>query len=150
MSHRHILPIALCGVLAQAQAAEPSTPTDPRTLVEMPAEAQTQMRQDMLSHLAALNSIVAALGKGDLNAAADTAEQQLGRAVMGRHRGTGMMGMGPGRFMPSGMRDIGWRMHDAADSFATTARQGNAQKAIAALEPITTSCVTCHATYRTR
>lgn len=150
MPHRHTLTVALCCVLAHAQAAEPTAPADPRTLVEMPATAQSVMRQDMLNHLSTLNAIVAALGKGDLNGAATTAEQQLGRASMGRHRGTGMMGMGPGRFMSPEMRDIGWRMHDAADAFATIARKGDAQKAIAALEQVTTSCVTCHATYRTR
>jgi hypothetical protein len=147
MPYRHILTLVLCGFLAQAWAAEPTAAADPRRLVEMPAAAQALMRQDMLSHLAAVNAIVAALGKGDLNTAADTAEQQLGRATMGRYRGTGM---GPGRFMPGEMRDIGLRMHDAADAFATTARQGDALKAYAALEPVTTSCVTCHATYRTR
>ena len=46
---------------------------DTRVFVEMPAAAQQLMRQDMLSHLAALNSIIAALGSGDLNTAADTA-----------------------------------------------------------------------------
>ncbi len=150
MSLRHILVVIACGIFVPAQAAEPIAPADTRLLVEMPATAQAIMRQDMLNHLATLNAIVAALGKGDLNSAASAAEQQLGRASMGRHRGTGMMGMGPGRFMSPEMRDIGWRMHDAADAFATVARKGDAQKAFAALEPITSSCVACHAVYRTR
>ncbi|MBU1192191.1 MAG: cytochrome c [Gammaproteobacteria bacterium] len=120
---------------------------DPRQLVEMPAPAQQLMRQDMLSHLAALNSIIAALGSGDLNLAADTAEQQMGRASMGKHRASGM---GPGRFMPLEMRNLGWGMHDAADAFAVEARKGNAQSAYAALQNVTSSCVACHAVYRTR
>ncbi|MBI5040207.1 MAG: hypothetical protein HZB57_03095 [Gammaproteobacteria bacterium] len=45
------------------------------------------------------HTLTVALGKGDLNSAANTAEQQLGRASMGRRGGTGMMGMGTGEFM---------------------------------------------------
>ncbi len=121
--------------------------TDPRLLVDMPATAQHLMRQDMLSHLSALNSIITALGSDDFKAAADIAEQQLGRASMGKHRGSGM---GPGRFMPQEMRNLGWGMHDAADAFAAEARKGNPQSAYATLQNVTSSCVACHAVYRTR
>lgn len=135
------------------QAAEPTAapaqdaPRDTRILAEMPPTAQALMRQDMLDHLAALNAIVAALGKNELKVAADIAEQQLGRASMGKHRGTGM---GPGRFMPTEMRNIGWGMHEAADKFASEARSGNAPRAYAALQAVTSACVSCHAIYRTR
>lgn len=88
----------------------------------MPADTLILLRQDMLSHLAALHSIIVALGNGELKIAADTAEQQLGRASMGRRRATGM---GPGRFMPEKMRTLGWNMHDATDGFATETRKGN-------------------------
>ena len=144
------LALLICGVLvAPCVRAESNTDdiTDPRQLVDIPPAAQQLMRQDMLSHLSALNSIIAALGKNDLKAAADTAEQQLGRASMGKHRASGM---GPGRFMPPEMRDLGWGMHDAADTFATEARKGNPQSAFAALQNVTSSCVACHAVYRTR
>ena len=140
----------LSGVLlSPCSLAETGTEaaSDPRQLIEMPATTQHLMRQDMLSHLAALNSIIAALGSGDLNTAADTAEQQMGRASMGKHRASGM---GPGRFMPLEMRNLGWAMHDAADAFAAEARKGNVQSAYAALQNVTSSCVACHAVYRTR
>lgn len=144
------LALLFCGVLfAPCALAESSTDdiTDPRQLVDIPPAAQQLMRQDMLSHLSALHSIIAALGNNDLKAAADTAEQQLGRASMGKHRASGM---GPGRFMSPEMRDLGWGMHDAADAFATEARKGNPQSAFAALQKVTSSCVACHAVYRTR
>lgn len=137
---------ALLSLYALTGASTEDT-SDPRQLIEMPATAQHLMRQDMLSHLAALNSIIAALGSGDLNAAADTAEQQMGRASMGKHRASGM---GPGRFMPPEMRNLGWGMHDAADSFAIEARKGNPQSAYTALQSVTRSCVACHAAYRIR
>lgn len=137
---------ALLSLYALTGASTEDT-SDPRQLIEMPATAQHLMRQDMLSHLAALNSIIAALGSGDLNAAADTAEQQMGLASMGKHRASGM---GPGRFMPPEMRNLGWGMHDAADSFAIEARKGNPQSAYTALQSVTSSCVACHAAYRIR
>ena len=132
---------------AQAETAAPATTGDTRLFVEMPAEAQQLMRQDMLGHLATLNAIVAALGSNDLNTAADQAEQQLGHASMGKHRASGM---GPGRFMPLEMRNLGWAMHDAADAFATEARKGDLQSALTVLQKVTSSCVSCHAVYRTR
>lgn len=123
------------------------TPGDSRQLVEMPVEAQFLMRQDMLDHLSALNTIIMALGSGDLNTAADTAERRMGRASTGKYRASGM---GPGRFMPPEMRNLGWNMHAAADTFATEARKGDPQRAYAALQQVTNACVTCHAVYRTR
>lgn len=138
--------LSLSLATAHAETAAPAA-GDARQFVEMPAQAQQLMRQDMLSHLATLNAIVAALAGNDLKTAADQAEQQLGRASMGRHRATGM---GPGRFMPLEMRNLGWAMHDAADAFAAEARTGNLQSALNALQKVTGSCVSCHAVYRTR
>lgn len=134
-------------LMAQDPAPLPAAPADARLLVDMPAEAQALMRQDMLDHLAALDAIVTALGAGDPNAAADTAERQLGRAAMGKHRASGM---GPGRFMPLEMRDLGWSMHAAADAFAAEARKGDLRGTLDALQKITSACVSCHAVYRTR
>lgn len=150
MYHKTSLVLLACGSLlgAGAYAETPAEAvTDSRQLVEMPAETQILMRQDMLGHLAALNSIITALGSGDLKAAADTAEQQMGRASMGKYRTSGM---GPGRFMPLEMRNLGWAMHDAADAFAVEARKGEPRGAYAALQQITSACVACHAVYRTR
>lgn len=144
---RALLRTALWLSIATAHAETAAPAADARQFVEMPAQAQQLMRQDMLSHLATLNAIVAALASNDLKTAADQAEQQLGRASMGRHRATGM---GPGRFMPLEMRNLGWAMHDAADAFAAEARTGNLQSALNALQKVTGSCVSCHAVYRTR
>lgn len=155
MQRRYRAPFgaALVLLIGGAQAA-PGAPavsgaaaTDTRVFVEMPAQARELMRQDMLSHLAALNAIIAALGANDPAAAADQAERQLGRASMGKHRASGM---GPGRFMPLEMRNMGWSMHEAADAFAVEARKGDLRTALTALQKITSACVSCHAVYRTR
>lgn len=131
------------------KAATESAEGDRRQLVAMPPEAQAIMRADMIDHLAALNEVIGDLAEGKLDAAAETAETRIGRSAMGRNMGKAR-GMGPGRFMPEGMRMLGWNMHDAASAFARVAREGNQAKAYGALQPVTASCVACHLSYRTR
>ncbi len=134
-----------------AHSEEPMTKAqiggDPRQLVLMPDQARELMRKDMLDHLSALNEIIGYLAANDLGKAADVAETRMGRSSMGKHRGTGM---GPGRFMPLEMRNIGWGMHDAATVFSKIAKQGDSKSAYSALQGITSSCVACHYSYRTR
>ncbi len=132
--------------IPQAQA-NPSQVNDSRTFVNMPPMAQQLMRQDMLIHLSALTQILNFLSAGNLNDAAQIAETQIGQSAMGKHRGTGM---GPGRFMPQPMRQMGWNMHTAGSEFAKIAETGNTTQAYAALAKVTATCVACHAVYRTR
>ena len=120
---------------------------DSRIFVDMPAQARTYMRLDMLDHLIALNEIIGLLASGDLTALAEIAETRIGRSSMGKYRGTGM---GPGRFMPLEMRNIGWGMHDAASKLATVAKKGDKEATGKALQELTTACVVCHNSYRTR
>lgn len=125
--------------------AEP--PEDNRQMVEMPLAVQQVLRQDMVSHLAAIDSVIASLAEGDLNRAAETAESQLGRSSMGRHAGTGL---GPGRFMPPAMHDIAFSMHQAASAFAGIVKKGDITKSYAALKEVTGHCITCHSAFRIR
>ena len=120
---------------------------DPRQLISIPEESRELMRQDMLDHLSALNEIIGYLAANDLDAAADVAETRLGRSSMGKHSGTGM---GPGRFMPDEMRSLGWGMHDAASEFSQIAKQGDVKNTYSALQKVTSSCIACHYSYRTR
>ena len=71
----------------------------------------------------------------------------MGRSSMGKHRSTGM---GPGRYMPVEMRKLGWGMHDAATEFSKIAKQGDLNSAYSAFQKVTSSCVACHYSYRTR
>lgn len=127
--------------------AVPQPPPDHRQLVEMPSQTRAFIRQDMLDHLTAINQIVADLGKNDLKSAADVAEQQLGVSTMGKYRGSPYA---PGRFMPAGMRNMGSTMHKAASDFAKVAREGDAKQAYVALEKVTSSCIGCHFSFRTK
>jgi len=120
---------------------------DPRTLVTMPDQARNLMRQDMLNNLSALNQIIAFLADNKFDEAAELSETILGRSAMGKYRGTGM---GPGRFMTPEMRNIGWNMHEAASEFSIIAKQGDLKSAYSALPKITSTCVACHAKFRTR
>lgn len=134
-------------VINKAQNVESSSGGDTRQLVSMPDQARELMRKDMLDHLSALNEIIGYLASNKLDAAADVAETRMGRSSMGKHRGTGM---GPGRFMPLEMRNLGWGMHDAATEFSKVAKQGDLESTYSALQKVTGSCVACHYSYRTR
>jgi hypothetical protein len=139
--------IFLTLVAAFPVRAEPAMPEDARQVVEMPPLQRALMREDMLHHLAALNEVLGLLNAGKLQEAADLAEADMGLNSMGKHAAK-TQGMGPGRFMPDGMRGIGIGMHKAASEFAEVARRGDRAAAYRALEPVTGACVACHAGYR--
>ena len=133
---------------AQPACAESAaSDTDPRQFVEMPDQARALMRQDMLNHLSSLSEIVGHLASNNLAAAAEAAESRMGKSSMGKHRASGM---GPGRFMPLEMRNLGWGMHESASEFALIAQKGDVAAAYGALQKINGSCIACHNSYRTR
>ncbi len=123
-----------------------SVAEDTRQLVTMPAQALQFMRADMLEHLLTINEIVGYLAEGKLDDAANIAETKMGMQSMGKHRGSGM---GPGRHMPMGMRSLGMQLHQVASEFARVARTGDKQKTYRAFQKVTSSCVSCHYSYRT-
>jgi hypothetical protein len=132
---------------SDSQDAGKSPDSDLRHLASMPDEARRLMREDMLDHLAALDEIIGYLAENNLAAAADVAETRMGKSSMGKHRGTGM---GPGRFMPLEMRELGRGMHESATEFSLMAKKGDLKSAYNALQKVTGSCVACHYSYRTR
>lgn len=135
--------LAIPAALAQA------VPEDARQLVSMPDTARAIMRTDMIDNLTAVNEILGYLAENNLAAASETAENRLGKSAQGSHA---MMarGQGPGRFMPDTMRQMGWDVHTAASEFAKVAKEGNTGKTLAALKQVTSSCVACHRSFRTR
>ena len=141
-------PLACVAVESAAtETRDRGSADDPRQLVTMPDQARALMRQDMLDHLSTLNEIIGHLARNNLAAATEVAENRMGNSSMGKHRASGM---GPGRFMPLEMRNLGWTMHAAASEFANVAREGDVTAAYAALQQVTTACITCHYSYRTR
>lgn len=132
---------------AETKPTTTKAATDYRTLVTMPNQARALMRTDMIDHLATINEILGLLANEKFESAAQIAEAKLGRGTMGKHRGSGM---GPGRFMPTEMRNLGMGMHDAASEFAQVAIEGNLKDSYAAFQKVTNYCVACHYSYRTR
>ncbi|MBE9562569.1 MAG: cytochrome c, partial [Proteobacteria bacterium] len=118
---------------------------DMRQFVELPEITKNILRQRMLSNLTALTQILGLLANDELNSAADIAETKIGNWRIGN--GTGM---GPGKFMPKGMKQIGMSMHKTVDEFVQIARAGNKEKIYSALGNITSVCVACHSSYRTQ
>jgi hypothetical protein len=130
-----------------AEEAPDSQLMDLRSYVEMPEKTRQILQEDMLDHLAVLNEINRYLAENDLIAAADVAETGMGRSLLSKYQDEEMR---PGRYMPKEMREIGWELHAAAAQLVTAARQGNLQKTLLAYHRITSACVACHYSYRTR
>lgn len=136
--------IALAGLLMCCTTSH-AEQSDTRQLVEFPHMMQEHMLANMRDHLATLNGILVQLGKGELDAAADTAEHRLGMSSLHAHGAHHMAKM-----MPPGMQEIGTQMHKAASRFALRAQEGDVQAAYRALPEITSACVACHAAYKIR
>ena len=139
--------IRVVGGVETENSEQQTQVVDHRQLVEMPAQVQQLMREDMRDHLAAMSEIFGYLANNDFAVAAEVTEKRMGKSSMGKHRGTGM---GPGRFMPLAMRQIGWGMHEAASNFAEVAKSGDLNKSYAALQRVMASCTACHLSFRVR
>ncbi|MBW2393305.1 MAG: cytochrome c [Deltaproteobacteria bacterium] len=142
-----VIAILLGTSLASHSASAESSKPDNRQLVSMPEEAQRLLRSDMFDHLVVLNLLLGHLAASEFQQASELAEARLGNSTKGKHRGTGM---GPGRFMPPGMHQLGFGMHQAATDFAEIAKNEDMSTALSALRRITNSCVACHAGFRIR
>jgi hypothetical protein len=118
---------------------------DSRELVQFPEMMQQHMMANMRDHLKSINEILSSLGSGDLDTAAQIAEQRLGMSSLGSHNASHMA-----KFMPEGMRQAGTSMHKAASRFALKAEEGELLPAYKLLSEITSACVACHAAYRIR
>ncbi len=134
-----------CGKRMRSGQSNEQIADDNRQFVQMPAMPKKIMRQRMLSNLVGLTQIIGLLANNKLEDAASVAETQIGNRSIGA--GTGM---GPGRFMPIGMRKIGQSMHKSVAEFARIARTGETTQTYVALQNITNTCVACHAAYRTQ
>ena len=148
---RLVLSTMVLGLLSgqNAAAQQPQAPEDPRQLVTMPPLPQALLREEMLDNLGAVHEIIALVASDRLAEAADLAEKRLGYSSMGKHAARAR-GMGPGRFMPEAMHNIGLGMHEAASEFARIAKAGDRAAALTKLQQVTGACVACHAAFRTR
>jgi len=140
-------------ILAQSAALMPLVLTssisiadnDTRQLVQLPEMMQQHMMSNMRDHLVAINAILVNMGNGEMDKAAEIAEQRLGMSSLESHGASHMA-----KFMPEGMRHAGTSMHRAASRFALKAQEGELLPAYTVLSEVTSACVTCHSSYRIR
>ena len=118
---------------------------DTRQLVQLPKMMQEHMMSNMRDHLLAINEILSYMGSGDLDMAAEVAEQRLGMSSLQSHGASHIA-----KFMPEGMRQAGMSMHRAASRFAMKAQEGELLPAYRSLSEVTSACVACHTAYRIR
>lgn len=130
-------------------SAGPALASDARELVKLPVPAQDALREEMQGNLVALNEVLSLMAAGKIREAGEVAEAKLGRSAMGKHRDKPFDAR-PGPYMPPAMHGIGMDGHRAASEFAAAARTGDRDKALALLPNLTTACVACHFSYRTR
>lgn len=118
---------------------------DSRQMVELPEMMQQHMMSNMRDHLAAINEILLHMSSGELDQAAEIAEQRLGMSSLESHGANHMA-----KFMPQGMRNAGTSMHKAASRFSVIAGEGELLPAYKVLSEVTSACVACHSGYRIR
>lgn len=141
--------LLLSGLALPAAAAGPA---DPRELVPMPQPMQEHMMANMRDHLLALQEMLGALYRGDVDAAGRIAENRIGMSSLDDH---GAAHMAP--LMPEPMQQVGTSMHRAASRFALAAQEADIaqtyraqQEVFGALEEVTAACNGCHSRYKLR
>lgn len=122
---------------------------DTRQTVYFPPQIRQATLREMRDHLASISDIQAALSRSDFALAARIADQRLGLSST-QHGGM----MASVRYMPAGMRELGYAMHRSASRFVVAAQDasvsGDVRPALAALTEVTQNCVACHAAYKLR
>lgn len=143
-----LLPTALlCAVVAPGRAAEqtammsPSATHDGRKPLPLLAIMADHQKQNMREHLAAMEGIVAALARDDMEGVVQAA-RPLGlteaMAEMCQH-----MGAAAPDFTAMALK-----FHRTADTIVDAARHRDRAGVLKALDRTLQTCVGCHATYR--
>lgn len=140
----HIAKLSIFALLTSVSSLSIAE-NDSRQMVELPEMMQQHMMSNMRDHLAAINEILLHMSSGELDQAAEIAEQRLGMSSLGSHGAIHMA-----KFMPQGMRSAGTRMHKAASRFSVIAGEGELLPAYQVLSEVTSACVACHSGYRIR
>ncbi|MCM2306315.1 MAG: hypothetical protein NDI91_02450 [Sulfuritalea sp.] len=136
-------------ILISALLANQALAADTRALAPLPPAAQESLREEMLGNLLAINEILTLIAAGKVREAGQLAETSLGQSAMGKHRGKPLDAR-PGAHMPPAMHEIGMEGHRAVSEFAKAAASGDREKALAELPKLTSGCVACHYSWRTR
>ena len=119
----------------------PKSVADMRRPLPLPAMMAEHQKQNMREHLAAVQSIVAALGRDDMDGVAKAS------ARIGYSEAMGQMCEHMGAATP-GFTAMALNFHHTADTIGEAARRGDRGGVLSALDRTLQTCVGCHATYR--
>jgi cytochrome c556 len=137
-----VLLLVVGGGGAEEHPATMSTSVgDTRKPLPVPATMADHQKQNMREHLAAIQAIVAALGRDDMNGVAKAA----GR--IGYSEAMGQMCEHMGAATP-GFTTMALNFHHTADTIGEAAQRGDRPGVLTALDRTLQTCVGCHATYR--
>ena len=115
--------------------------TDGRQPLPLPATMAAHQKQNMREHLAAIQAIVSAVGRDDMDGVAKAA------ARLGYSEAMGQMCEHMGAAAP-GFTPMALYFHHTADTIGDAARRGDRAGVLSALDRTLQTCVGCHATYR--
>ena len=116
--------------------------SDGRIAIQMPAAERDLVLNEMRGFLQAVQMILSAADREEMELLAGSARQA------GMAAGDGMPGSLVGR-LPMGFKKLGFDTHQRFDQLALDAEQlGDPQHSLQQLAELMTNCVSCHATYR--
>jgi cytochrome c556 len=135
-----LLPIVGARAEEHPQMMGPSA-GDVRKPLPLPAMMADHQKQNMREHLAAIQAVVAAIGRDDMDGVAKAAGRLGYSEAMGQmceHMGAAAPGFTP----------MALNFHHTADTIGEAARRGDRAGVLTALDHTLQACVGCHATYR--
>jgi len=114
---------------------------DARRPLRLPAMMAVHQKQNMREHLAAVQAVVAAIGRDDMDGVAKAS------ARIGYSEAVGQMCKQMGAAAP-GFTPMALSFHHTADTIGEAARRGDRPGVLSALERTLQTCVACHDTFR--
>lgn len=125
-----------------------------RQSIDMPNDIKAILKAQMRGHVSSLSKIVSAIGESDFNRAAEIAQAGMGVVRMDKAGKQGP-GVGIGKHVPVGFKEIAKQFHKAAGDFARISKamsqepnREEYQRLMRALGKVTSSCGNCHGKYR--
>jgi cytochrome c556 len=119
----------------------PQSANDRRNPLPLLATMAEHQKQNMREHLAAVQAIIAAVSRDDMDGVAKASARIGYSAAMGQmceHMGAATPGFAP----------MALNFHHTADGIGEAARRGDRAGVLTALDQTLQTCVACHAAYR--
>lgn len=136
-----LLLVACAPCLGQEHSMMSMSASDTRQPLPLPAMMAEHQKQNMRKHLAAVQAIVAAIARDDMDAVEKAA------ASIGYSEAMGQMCEHMGAAAP-GFTAMALNFHHTADTIGAAARHGDRAGVLSALDRTLQTCVGCHAKYR--